>query len=348
MEISILICYIDNTNSKHLELYSTMGEYDNAGFPMTYCLLSTATAIDLGKRKKSITAWSRCLRDKYGVNPEFIHTDKDMGEIGAVKDVWEAKINLCWWHLRRAVRTRLAKTKLATSPYNLSRAMAEYSFIKPDFIPAGMRVDINDYEGGIPDDALPDHINNVSLPITEPFAGQPPTIPTPTPPGNSTNVLRIKLPLPSIASAIGRVIRGTGFRISFPATRLPAIVEEEEVVDSRFAGNEKEASINDDDDDEKEDRRTFCPPLYREAIIKMMERHYCAHPSIPGSCPPDTILIKRWVVQCMYDFCVKHERPEVWVYLWENWYRTGRWELWARSAHKLIPVLKTTMILESQ
>jgi hypothetical protein len=162
---------------------------------MTYCLLSTATAIDIGKRKKSIIAWSRCLRDQYGVNPEFIHTDKDMGEIGAVKDVWEAKINLCWWHLRRAVRMRLAKTKLATSPYNLSRAMAEYSFIKPDFIPAETRVDINDYEGGIPDDALPDIDNNVSTVsspiITEPLAGQPPTIPTPL--GNSTNILRIKL-----------------------------------------------------------------------------------------------------------------------------------------------------------
>ena len=26
---------IVNVNSKHLELYSIMGEYDNAGFPMT-------------------------------------------------------------------------------------------------------------------------------------------------------------------------------------------------------------------------------------------------------------------------------------------------------------------------
>ena len=96
---SELICNIDNTNSKHLELYSTMGKYNNAGFPMTYCLLSTATAIDLGKRKKLIIAWSQCLQDKYGVDPEFVHTDKDMGEISAAKDVWRAKINLCWWHL---------------------------------------------------------------------------------------------------------------------------------------------------------------------------------------------------------------------------------------------------------
>ena len=71
-------------------------------------------------------------------------------------------------------------------------------------------------------------------------------ITAPTPPGNSTNALRIKLPLPSITSAIGRIIRGTGFRISIPATWLPTIVEQDEFVDGGFAENEKEA-INDED-----------------------------------------------------------------------------------------------------
>lgn len=55
-----------------------------------------------------------------------------------------------------------------------------------------------------------------------------------------------------------------------------------------------------------------------------MEQHYCTHPVIPGYAAPD---------------------PEVWAYLWENWYRKGRWELWARAAHDMIPILKTTMIL---
>ena len=50
----------------------------------------------------------------------------------------------------------------------------------------------------------------------------------------------------------------------------------------------------------------------------------------------------------MYDFCVKHKLPEVWVYHCENWYHKGRWELWAKYAHKLMLVLKTTMIVERQ
>jgi len=191
-----------------------MGEYDNAGFPMTYCLLSTATAIDIGKRKKAIAAWSRCLRDKYGVNPVFIHSDKDMGEIGAAQEVWDAKINLCWWHLRRAARTCLAKAKLSTSPYNLDRAMAEYSFIKPDFIPAGTRVDVDDYEGGVPEDTLPHLIEDESpLAIVQASATQPPALTPPELPltqhqprpsllRDTTNLLQIKLPLLNIAFAL--------------------------------------------------------------------------------------------------------------------------------------------------
>ncbi|KAI5989692.1 hypothetical protein EDD15DRAFT_2171139, partial [Pisolithus albus] len=38
---------IDNTNARNLKLYSMLGEYDNAGFPLSYCLLSTATSIEI-------------------------------------------------------------------------------------------------------------------------------------------------------------------------------------------------------------------------------------------------------------------------------------------------------------
>ena len=38
-----------NTNLKHLELYSILGEYDNAGFPLAYCLQSTLNAKQIGK-----------------------------------------------------------------------------------------------------------------------------------------------------------------------------------------------------------------------------------------------------------------------------------------------------------
>ena len=167
---------------------------------------------------------------------------------------------------------------------------------------------------------------------------------------DATNFLCIKLPLPCIVLAIGRVIQGEGFRLSIPAAHLATIEEQEELAEvDGSVDSEREASISDDEDNDKtQGRRTFCPCLYRHTIVNMMEQHYCAHHSIPGYSPSNPKLIKRWAVQRMYDFCEKHGLPEVWVYLWENWYCAGRWELWAQCAHTLIPHLKTTMILESQ
>lgn len=113
--------FLDNTNSKHLELYSIMAEHDNTGFPLSYCLLSTAGMIDNRKRKKALKGWAKCLRDQYEVKPVFVHVDKDMAEISMAKAVWKAKISLCWWHLCRVVHTSwLAKGKLSTMPYNVN------------------------------------------------------------------------------------------------------------------------------------------------------------------------------------------------------------------------------------
>ncbi|KAF8886850.1 hypothetical protein CPB85DRAFT_1232284 [Mucidula mucida] len=50
-----------NTNKGHLELYSIMGEYDNDGFPLAYCLLTTATAVEQGKRTSALEAWATIL-----------------------------------------------------------------------------------------------------------------------------------------------------------------------------------------------------------------------------------------------------------------------------------------------
>jgi hypothetical protein len=139
--------------------------------------------------------------------------------------------------------------------------------------------------------------------------------------------------------------------IQGPSFRLKLLKHVETPIDTKSPSEEEVQDVSGDEeelDDGKTHRRTFCPALYREPIINMMERHYCAHPLIPGFAPPECAAIKRWAVQQMYNFCAKHELPEVWAYLWENWYRKGRWELWARSIHAQIPILKTTMIVESQ
>ncbi|KAF8157930.1 hypothetical protein B0H34DRAFT_844796 [Crassisporium funariophilum] len=112
---------------------------------IVFCLLQPA--INQGKQTKALTAWTKCLKEKYDVNPTFVHVDKDMAEIGMVKVVWNAKISLCWWHLRWAVHTRLANGKLSTTPYNVARGHAEFLFIDPIFKPKG-RADKSRYSGG--------------------------------------------------------------------------------------------------------------------------------------------------------------------------------------------------------
>jgi len=76
-----------------------MAEHNNAGFPLSYCLLMTATAIEAGRRKSALTAWLKCIHDKYEVKLVFMHVNKDMAEIRALKIIWNSKISLCWWPL---------------------------------------------------------------------------------------------------------------------------------------------------------------------------------------------------------------------------------------------------------
>ena len=81
----------------------------------------------------------------------------------------------------------------------------------------------------------------------------------------------------------------------------------------------------------------------------MMEHHFCAHPLIPGYSALTPEGIKAWAVKQIYEFCVDHGLPNLWAYLWENWYHHGHWELWARSANDAeIPRLKMMMMVEAQ
>jgi hypothetical protein len=140
---------IDNTNSCHLELYTILGEYDNAGFPLSYCLLTTATSIEDGKHTKALVAWATILCHKYSIVPRFVHTDKDMVEISASRQVWpKAKHQLCWWHQHEALR-RWLKGNLPMSSYNTQWASHEHTFINIAFKPHG-QMNPNDIEGYVP------------------------------------------------------------------------------------------------------------------------------------------------------------------------------------------------------
>jgi hypothetical protein len=323
--------HTDNTNSSHLELYCMLAEHDNAGFPLTYCLLSTASSIELGKRKLALTAWAKCVRDTYAVYPEFAHVDKDMAEIATLKALWVLKVVLCWWHLRCAVRQRLAAAKLLTTPYDGPRARWEFSFIDADSFKPRVRPDRREYEGGFLEEQE----------VTPPTKTLNPSwltvrLPNPTPLGN-TQLIRSE----PVVSPVHELYSEPRLILHIPPLSKIAVTTR---------GNEADSDVEMTEVDKGEERewRVFCPPELRSHVVDMMERHYCAHPSISGYSHPSPEGIKYWAVEQIYQYCLKHDLPELWAYLWENWYRAGRWELWACSAHPTIPRLKTTMICESQ
>ncbi|KAJ6617365.1 hypothetical protein B0H10DRAFT_1760364, partial [Mycena sp. CBHHK59/15] len=308
----------------HLELYSIMGEQEGVGFPLSYLLLSTASSIDQGKRKKALTAWAKCVRDS--IDARFTHVDKDMAEIGMLKDVWNSKISLCWWHLRRAVRTRLASAKLSTTPYDPGCAHAEFSFIDPAFAPQG-RADAGEYEGGIPD-TITAVISTPPQPLTFAPMTMPQCVWSVSPPESRSMAPRERRMCCPIMMP----------KTTAPRKPKPRVTETE-------SGGESEGE--EEEEEEEQTRSTFCPIHYHDPIVSMMEKHFCVHPLLPGYAHPSPKGIKCWAVLQMYKFCVEHGLLEVWAYLWENWYRRSRWELWARCTHPEIPVLKTMMILES-
>jgi len=102
----------------------------------------------------------------------------------------------------------------------------EFRFISADFIPPGMRVDTDDYEGGTLDAEPPPVIipANVVAPAAQSASQLSPLLP---PLVDSTNSLKTKLTLPNIASSIGHMIQGVGFKFSIAPTRLQTIEEED-------------------------------------------------------------------------------------------------------------------------
>ena len=270
-----------------------------------------------------------------------------MAEIGASHRVWPgAKHQLCWWHQREAVRRRL-KGNLPTSVYNTQRAAEEYAFIDVSFKPYG-RTDPGDSEGGVPGE------------IGEEDGNEKTTIPLSTA-SNDPNSIKIRIRrnlldttalLADARECIGvpaltdncpgslepsaHSANVTNFTIRIPA---PSTNRDSVLITRNEPGPDEEIT----------ERRTFCPLELRDIVVGMMERHFCAHPLIPGYSFPSPEGIKAWAVKQIYELCVQNDLPNLWAYLWENWYRRGRWELWARSGNPVeIPRLKTTMLVEGQ
>ncbi|KAL0564139.1 hypothetical protein V5O48_017915 [Marasmius crinis-equi] len=281
---------------------------------------ATSDAITPGKRTDALEKWSTRVRDAYKVYPRFINVDKDLAEIGMAHRVWpDARIQICGWHMKKAVRERITKAKLSTTPYKAAEAHNRFSFIDPTFIPPG-RADPGEREGGRegggrdtcldePDEATPVKPDPNALYIRF----QPTQKPGLLDPDTAETVSLVEQTQTNT----------TGLKIRIPALRPTQVVAPEEP------------------------KRVFCPQELREPVLAKVMEHRNAHPLLPGKSAPTAEGIYSWAVKKMYQFCKDEDLPEMWAYLWENWYRPERWKLWARSVVPEIPRLNTTMIMES-
>ncbi|CAG8599326.1 15086_t:CDS:2 [Cetraspora pellucida] len=125
-----------NTNKMNLELYSVLAEKDGIEFPLTYMLLTTATAINDGIHTLRVIEFFDKLHYK-GVNPTYIMTNKNSAQILAAKSIWpNAHIQLCFWHLKRTIKRQLSLSKKPKiTQYSAEEANNEFFFIDLDFYP---------------------------------------------------------------------------------------------------------------------------------------------------------------------------------------------------------------------
>src|SRR5207237_2673811 len=115
------------------ELYAIVGQINGAGYPMAYLFLGTA-ANTTGARTSALTQFFSTLYQNGLQSPEFFLTDKDWPQINAAKQTWPTtKIQLCYWHLRRAVKKRLADSSVNTNIYDAEYANREVNIVDINF-----------------------------------------------------------------------------------------------------------------------------------------------------------------------------------------------------------------------
>ena len=88
----------------------------------------------------------------------------------------------------------------------------------------------------------------------------------------------------------------------------------------------------------------------QDTVLLMYSRHFHSHTFIPDQNGTHKTSKQFHLDSAteMSIWCRSRNYFRLWAYLWVNWYCPKEWALWARSANeKEIPILKTTMIVES-
>ena len=119
------------------ELYSVIGQSDGAGFALAYLLLDNTKKND-GIRTYILTEFFNQLKNRGLKYLQFFLTDKDFSQITAAQSTWNnIKIQLCLWHIKKALKKKLAdNTPPKTTNYSSYSAHETFNFIDIEFYPS--------------------------------------------------------------------------------------------------------------------------------------------------------------------------------------------------------------------
>ena len=102
--------------------------------------------LKLGNKELALAAWLRYFRDEWNINARVTHSDKDHSEMNALSSVFpDAKHQLCYWHVLRAIKKRLSVLRHQPAPYNVMQAVSEFPFISNTFLPVMQRSQLPDH-----------------------------------------------------------------------------------------------------------------------------------------------------------------------------------------------------------
>lgn len=154
------------TNQERFELFAVNANCGGYGMPIAYLYLCTYNGNKetwnqngIKTRVEVLKMFFSSLREE-GMKPIFVLVDKDAGEISAVNDAWSriTNIQLCYWHLERAISRKLKEKKPKSGTYTETKALEVhrlFDFIDQSWIP------INDTDILCPDESIKELLNMI-------------------------------------------------------------------------------------------------------------------------------------------------------------------------------------------
>ncbi|GAA6001262.1 hypothetical protein JCM10207_007491 [Rhodosporidiobolus poonsookiae] len=322
--------------------------------PAAFLAIRQSTSEQVSPRTLAASR-ARLMRHFFGMlgsvapNISIVHCDKAFGEISAAHDIWPlAHVQICLWHAERALDKRLrGGVNKGRTVFNVREVLAILPHSDPTFVPR----------------------NATKANRTLVFASTTPAPPHPSPhvtpraahtPVDAATAQAAARAGPSYFDADGAPLSP---KDAAERARLEYDESEDEYDEGATAEDEREDEWEEVGEGEasglptmageasgvREVTKSIADPRQREKITNLYMDHFSAHPSIPTFAGRYRTASEIYLsaVRETYQFCHSEGLVDAWAYLWEHWYRPGRWQLWARSSHPEIAVYRTTIGAEA-